>query len=123
MSKFKNNQRVMSFRKFDRLDGDIYTTYDLAWPVEAIECYANKVAEGMLDVLAETVLELLNVKEMTPGRIAKLLDVSDEIVNKIIKDLAKSEYPLYNENEKCVTKEGIDYIEKKDAGEFLEEKQ
>ncbi len=122
MSKFKNNQRVMSFRKFDRLDGDIYTTYDLAWPVEAIECYANKVAEGMLDVLAETVLELLNVKEMTPGRIAKLLDVSDEIVNKIIKDLAKSEYPLYNENEKCVTKEGIDYIEKKDAGEFLEEK-
>lgn len=122
MSKFKNNQRVMSFRKFDRLDGDIYTTYDLAWPVEAIECYANKVAEGMLDVLAETVLELLNVKEMTPGRIAKLLDVSDEIVNKIIKDLAKSEYPLYDENEKCVTKEGIDYIEKKDAGEFLEEK-
>ena len=43
-------------------------------------------------------------------------------MNKIIKDLAKSEYPLYNENEKCVTKEGIDYIEKKDAGEFLEEK-
>ena len=122
MSKFKNNQRVMSFRKFDRLDGDIYTTYDLAWSVEAIECYANKVAEGMLDVLAETVLELLNVKEMTPGRIAKLLDVSDEIVNKIIKDLARSEYPLYDEKEKCVTKKGIDYIEKKDAGEFLEEK-
>ena len=89
MSKFRNNTRVMSFRRFDRLDGDIYTTYDIAWPVEAIECYANKVAEGMLDALAETVLELLNVKEMTPGRIASLLDISEEIVNKIIKNLSK----------------------------------
>ena len=41
MSKFRNNTRVMSFRRFDRLDGDIYTTYDIAWPVEAIECYAR----------------------------------------------------------------------------------
>ena len=122
MSKFRNNTRVMSFRRFDRLDGDIYTTYDIAWPVEAIECYANKVAEGMLDALAETVLELLNVKEMTPGRIAALLDISEEIVNKIIKNLSKSEYSLYDVQQKCVTPAGIDYIEKKDAGEFLEEK-
>ncbi len=122
MSKFKNNQSIMSFRKFDRLDGDIYTTYDIAWPVEAVECYANKVAEGMLDVLAETVLELLKIKEMTPGRIASLLDVSDEIINKIIKTLSKSEYALYDEKEKRVTQAGIDYIEKKDSGDFLEEK-
>lgn len=122
MSKFRNNQRVMSFRKFDKLDGDIYTTYDLAWPVEAIECYANKVSDGLLDVLAETVLELLNVKEMTPKKISSLLGISDEVVNKIIKDLGMSESPMYDEKTKSVTQAGINYIEKKETGEFLEEK-
>lgn len=122
MSKFKNNQRVMSFRNFDKLDGDIYATYDIAWLVEAVECYANKVADGLLDALAEAVLELLDVKEMTPERIASLLWVSDEIVSKIIKTLGKMEHPFYDEKKKCVTQAGIDYIEKKDAGEFLEEK-
>lgn len=122
MSKFRNNKKIYSFRRFEKLDGDIYTTYDLAWPVEAIECYANKVSDGLLDVLAETVLELLTVKEMTPRRIAPLLGVSDEVVDKIVGNLCKYEHPLYDEQHKCVTQSGLDYIEKKDADEFLDEK-
>ena len=121
MSRFKNN-RVVSFRKFDKVDGDIYSTYDIAWPVEAIECYANKVSDGALDVLAETVLGLLGVKEVSPKQIANLLGVGDEVVNKIINDLEKSETPLYSSLEKKITKAGEEYLEKKETGEFLEEK-
>ena len=122
MSKFQNNKKIYSFRRFDKLDGDIYTTYDIAWPVEAIECYANKVSDGLLDALAETVLELLTIQEMTPRKIAPLLGISDEVVNKIVANLCKSEHPFYDEQKKCVTDSGREYIEKKDAEEFLDEK-
>ena len=60
-----HDDRVLSFRQFDKLDGGIYQVYQLAWPVEVVECYANKVSEGVLDVLAETVLQLLNIQEMS----------------------------------------------------------
>lgn len=116
------NRKVLSFRQFERLDGDVYTTYDIAWPVEVIECLANKVSDGLLNALAEAVLELLTVPEMNAKKIAQLLDISIEVVDEIIKDLSKGEQPYYDKNNKQVTQSGIDYIQKKDAGEFLEEK-
>lgn len=120
MSKFYNSKKVLSFRQFDKLDTDVYTTYDIAWPVEVIECLANKVSDGLLDALAETVLELLTVPETNIKEISKLLDISNEIVEKIIKVLNKSEY--YDMTTKQVTNKGKDYIKKRDTTEFLEEK-
>ena len=116
------NRKVLSFRQFDRLDGDVYTAYDIAWPVEVIECLANKVSDGLLDALAETVLELLLVPEMNLRKIAQLLDVGTEVIDEIIKELSKGERPYYDRDKKVVTEEGKTYIQKKDAGEFLEEK-
>ena len=77
MSKFFNSKRILSFRNFEKLDADAYITYDLAWPIEIVECYANKVADDILDGLAEAVLGLLNVPETTARKVAKLLRVSD----------------------------------------------
>ena len=122
MSKFNMNKKVFSFRQFDRLDGDVYTTYDIAWPVEVIECLANKVSDGLLNALAEAVLELLTVPEMNNKKIAQLLDVSIEVIDEITKELGKGEHPYYDRNKKEVTEYGLTYIQKKDAGEFLEEK-
>lgn len=116
------NKKVLSFRQFDRLDGDVYTTYDIAWPVEVIECLANKVSDGLLNALAEAVLELLTVPEMNNKKIAQLLDVSIEVIDEITKELGKGEHPYYDRNKKEVTEYGLTYIQKKDAGEFLEEK-
>ena len=120
MSKFYNNKKVLSFRHYDKLDGDIYQTYELAWPVEVIECYANKVSEGMLDALAQVVLELLDIPEMTRKKVAELLGVSEEVINKIVVDL--SNHRLYDKKEQCLTKAGKEYLEKKELGEFQEEK-
>ena len=120
MAKFHNNTKVLSFRQFDKLDGDVYQTFEIAWPVEVIECYANKAADGMLDALAEAVLELLNVPEMSEKRIAQLLNVAEELVIKIVYDLVNRKF--YNLQDKKLTREGLDYIEKKETGEFQEEK-
>ena len=120
MAKFHNNTKVLSFRHFDKLDGDVYQTFEIAWPVEVIECYANKAAEGMLDALAEAVLELLNIPEMSEKRIAQLLNVAEELVTKIEYDLANRKF--YDSQEKKLTKAGLEYIEKKETGEFQEEK-
>lgn len=122
MSKFVNSRKVYSFRQYEKLDSDNYVTYDIAWPVEVIECYANKVSEVALDALEEAVLELLNIKEMSVKRIVELLDISDDVINKIIHNLSVKRTPLYDETNKCVTDAGKDYIEKKDSDEFLEEK-
>lgn len=120
MAKFHNNTKVLSFRQFDKLDGDVYQTFEIAWPVEVIECYANKATEGMLDALAEAVLELLNIPEMSEKRIAQLLNVAEELVTKIEYDLANRKF--YDSQEKKLTKAGLEYIEKKETGEFQEEK-
>ena len=76
MSKYHNSKRILSFRNFEKLDADAYVTYDLAWPVEIVECYANKVADDVLDGLAEAVLGLLNIPETSPKKAACLLHVS-----------------------------------------------
>ena len=86
MSKLNDN-RVLSFRKFERSDSETEAVYDIAWPVEVIECYANRVTDLELDALAETVLELLTVPEMSKKKIAALLLISEEVVKKIISEL------------------------------------
>lgn len=121
MSKFNNNKKVYSFQQFQKLDGDVYKTYDIAWPVEVIECFANKVADGLLNALEEAVLELLTVPEVTPKRIAELLDVSKEVVDKIVNDLGRGQNPYYDSEKKVVTEYGRTYLQKKETGDFVEE--
>lgn len=123
MSKFYNHRKILSFREFERLDPDTYITYDLAWPVEVVECYANKVSEDLLDGLAEAVLELLNVPEMTPKKVAELLHVSDEVIAGIIRTLSMSRgFVKVDKHQICVTEKGKQYINSKESGDFQEEK-
>lgn len=123
MSKFYNHRKILSFREFERLDPDTYITYDLAWPVEIVECYANKVSEDLLDGLAEAVLELLNVPEMTPKKVAELLHVSDEVIAGIIRSLSLSRgFIKVDKHQICVTEKGKQYINSKESGDFQEEK-
>ena len=123
MSKFYNHRKILSFRDFDKLDPDTYVTYDLAWPVEIVECYANKVSDDILDGLAETVLELLAVPEMTSRKIAELLRVSDEVISGIIKTLVSSRgFITKNKNIISLTDKGKEYLDKKETGDFHEEK-
>ncbi|SHK77717.1 hypothetical protein SAMN02745136_03320 [Anaerocolumna jejuensis DSM 15929] len=118
MSKL-NDRKVLSFRRFERADADTEVTYDIAWPVEVIECYANKVTDGELDALAETVLELLNVPEMSQKKIASLLLVSEEVVKKIVSNLESKDYYA----DKKVTEVGKNYLHNKEVGEFTNEKE
>lgn len=120
MSKFYNNKKILSFRSFDKMDGSTYVIYEFVWPVEVIECYANKVAEGTLDALAEAVLKMLSIQEMSDKKIAEKLDVDLEVVKKIERVLVDQE--MYNIDTKEVTKNGQKYISDKDTGEFQEEK-
>ena len=83
-----------------------------------IECYANKVTDGELDALAETVLELLTVPEMSYRRIASLLMVSEEVVKRILAGLEEKGYY----EEKKVTDKGKEYLQNKEVGEFTTEK-
>lgn len=123
MSKFYNHRKILSFREFERLDPDTYITYDLAWPVEIVECYANKVSDELLDGLAEAVLELLNVPEMTPKKIAELLHVSNEVVDGIIKTLSLSRgFLTIDKHRISLTDKGKQYIVSKESGDFQEEK-
>ncbi len=117
MSKL-NDTKILSFRRFERADADTEITYDIAWPVEVIECYANKATDGELDALAETVLELLTVPEMSYRKIASLLMVSEEVVKMILSSLETKEYY----SEKKVTDKGNAYLQDKEVGEFTTEK-
>lgn len=110
--------KVLSFRRFDRADAETEVTYDIAWPVEVVECYANKVTDGELDALAETVLELLTIPEMSFRKIASLLMVSEEVVKKILSGLEGKEYY----QDKKVTDKGNEYLQNKEVGEFTTEK-
>lgn len=114
------DDRVLSFRQFDKLDSGVYQIYELAWPVEVVECYANMVSEGILDILAETVLQLLNIQEMSVKKICDLLNVSEEVINTIIGDLVRKR--LYDADGKKLTDSGISYLEKKEMGDFQEDK-
>lgn len=122
MSKFYSNRRILSFRNFEKLDADAYVTYDLAWPVEIVECYANKVADDVLDSLAEAVLGLLNVPETTQKKIANLLRISDEVVASIIKQLQLRKFITISKNQIEITENGRKYLLEKETGEFQEEK-
>lgn len=79
--------------------------------MEVVECYANKVSNGILNVLAEVALELLTVPETSKKKIASLLLISEEVVNAIINELSKQGY--YSIEDKQVTKKSRNYIEKK----------
>ena len=110
--------KVLSFRRFERADAETEVTYDIAWPVEVVECYANKATDGELDALAETVLELLTIPEMSFRKIASLLMVSEEVVKKILSGLEGKEYY----QDKKVTDKGNEYLQNKEVGEFTTEK-
>lgn len=122
MSKYHNSKRILSFRNFEKLDADAYVTYDLAWPVEIVECYANKVADDVLDGLAEAVLGLLNIPETSPKKAAGLLHVSEEITDNIVKQLQARKFIDISKGEISLTEIGKKYISDKDTGEFQEEK-
>lgn len=117
MSKL-NDTKILSFRRFERADADTEITYDIAWPVEVVECYANKATDGELDALAETVLELLTVSEMSYRKIASLLMISEQVVKMILSSLEAKEYY----SEKKVTDKGKAYLQDKEVGEFTTEK-
>ncbi len=108
---------VLSFRRFERADVETEVTYDIAWPVEVIECYANKATDGELDALAETVLELLTVPEMSYKKISTLLMVSEEVVKRILASLEAKGYYA----DKTVTETGKKYLSVKEVGEFTSE--
>ena len=122
MSKFFNSKRILSFRNFEKLDADAYITYDLAWPVEIVECYANKVADDILDSLAEAVLGLLNVPETTARKAAQLLRVSDEVIANIVKQLQARRFVAVSKDQIILTEAGRKYLSDKETGEFQEEK-
>lgn len=119
MSKL-NNHKVLSFRNFDKIDGTTSVVYELAWPVEVVECYANKVTDGALNALAEATLELFNVTEMSKKKVAELLMISDQVVSAIIKELEDKNY--YDSKEKKITEEGKKYLADYEVGEYLEER-
>ena len=120
MNKFMTTRGVLSFRQFDRLDPDRYVTNDLAWPVQIVECYANKVSDDVLDALAEGTLELLNVPGVSAKRVSELLMVGPEVIESIAMDLFANGF--YDIERKQVTEAGRKYLENKDSGEFQEEK-
>ena len=122
MSKFYNSKRILSFRNFEKLDADAYITYDLAWPVEIVECYANKIADDILDGLAEAVLGLLNVPETTAKKAAHLLRVSDEVIANIVKQLQARRFVDVSKDRITLTEAGKKYLADKETGEFQEEK-
>lgn len=117
MSKL-NDKRVLSFRRFERSNSETEVVYDIAWPVRVVECYANKVNDLGLDALADTVLELLTVPEVSQKKIASLLLISEEVVKKIVAELTSRGYYA----DKNVTKEGRDYLNGKEESEFSSEK-
>ena len=122
MSKFYNSKRILSFRNFEKLDADAFITYDLAWPVEIVECYANKVADDILDGLAEAVLGLLSIPETTSRKAAQLLRVSDEVIANIVKQLQTRRFIDVSKNRISLTEEGKKYLSDKETEEFQEEK-
>lgn len=109
---------ILSFRKFERADAETEVTYDIAWPVCVIECYANKATDGELDALAETVLELFTIPEMSCRKIADLLMVSEEVIKSITEKFRQQGYYA----DKKVTDSGKKYLHNKEVEEFTSEK-
>jgi hypothetical protein len=121
LGKFRYSNKVFSFRpKFDLLDGENCITYEFAWPVEVIECQANKLEDDTLDALAEAALELLSVPNVTLKKVASLLKIGEEIINAIVKDLDAKK--LYDANKGIVTKAGKGYITTREMDNFAQEK-
>ena len=119
MSRF-NNTDILTFRRFDRIDGTTHSVYHIAWPVEAVECYANQVAEGKLDVLTEAVLQMLAIPGQSRKDIARSLFVGSEVVETIIKALEAQGY--YDPIEKKLTQSGNAYLERGETEEFSDNK-
>ena len=121
MAKLMSTQKVISFRNFDKLDGDTYTVQEFAWPVKVLECQASKVADRKLDILEEAILELLSVPEMTLKNIAKYLNIGDEVVSAIVvNSLVRKN--LYDLQKHSLTDVGKEYLQMKNADVFTEEK-
>ena len=121
MAKLMSTQKVISFRNFDKLDGDTYTVQEFAWPVKVLECQASKVADRKLDILEEAILELLSVPEMTLKNIAKYLNIGDEVVSAIVvNSLVRKN--LYDLQKHSITDIGKEYLQMKNADVFTEEK-
>lgn len=121
MAKLMSTQKVISFRNFDKLDGDTYAVQEFAWPVKVLECQASKVADRKLDILEEAILELLSVPEMTLKNIAKYLNIGDEVVSAIVvNSLIRKN--LYDLQKHSITDIGKEYLQMKNADVFTEEK-
>ena len=121
MAKLMSTQKVISFRNFDKLDGDTYTVQEFAWPVKVLECQASKVADRKLDILEEAILELLSVPEMTLKNIAKYLNIGDEVVSAIVvNSLVRKNF--YDLQKHSLTDVGKEYLQMKNADVFTEEK-
>lgn len=118
MSKLRE-QKVITFRNFEEINENTSKVFELAWPVEVVECYANKVSDK-LDALAEAVLELLHVPEMTKNKVAEYLMVGIEVIHRIVGDLSIKGY--YNNKEDCLTEKGLKYLKDYETSIFSQEK-
>lgn len=102
------NKELYTFKTFEKIDNDS-KCYDLAWPVEVIECYANKVSDEELNSLALTVLRLLNENpSFTASKISNFVHVGEIIINDIIRELESKGF--YNRTEKKLTEIGSNYL-------------
>lgn len=101
------NKELYTFKYFEKIDEES-KCFDLAWPVEVIECYANKISDEELNSLALAVLKLLAESSFSSKRISNLLHVGEIIINDIFSELETKEF--YNKETKEVTNKGKDYI-------------
>lgn len=121
LAKFTSTQKVISFKSFDKLDGDTYIVQEFAWPVLVLECQASKVADRKLDILEEAILELLNIPEMSLRKVADYLHIGDEVVSAIVvNSLARKK--LIDMQPLSLTELGKEYLAQSKAGLFTEEK-
>ena len=101
------SKSIFSFRKYGKLDDNVFDSFEFAWPVEAWECYANKIEPSSLDALSFTILDLLN-RKLSPNKIAEYLGISGDLI-KIVQDtLAGKNY--YDIKQKAVSEEGLNYL-------------
>jgi hypothetical protein len=114
------DNKLLICRKFDRYD-DTHRVIELAIPVEIYECSAYRVAEKKLDALSEAVLGLMNIDIISDSEIAKIMDISIDLVRLIKKSVLRTNSYI-SENYKMVTDLGKKYLLDGEGSEYQNEK-
>lgn len=106
----------LPYKRIELNRGDEIT--DLIWPVYIVECCARQPKKKILNPLEMAVLNLLDVKVYSIKKISELLDVSEEVIKKIIADLEDQGY--YDKAKKIVTEEGCKLMNGEETEDFSE---